>query len=128
MMSPADGPFLAAGGSPAEYRAGVEHAINHGFLLKRAVRIRQSYSAVCLRPCSRCMKCRCGLRAFRGWTGQLSTANFGQLLTKCGGLLTGFNYYSDRECGWCVNYGGRSSRVNRARLPIPARSIRARNP
>jgi hypothetical protein len=48
MMSPADGPSLAAGGSPAEYRAGIERAINHGFLLKRAVRIRQSYSAVCL--------------------------------------------------------------------------------
>jgi hypothetical protein len=30
--------------------------------------------------------------------------------------LTGFNHYADCDCGWCVNYGGRSSRAHRARL------------
>jgi hypothetical protein len=30
--------------------------------------------------------------------------------------LTGFNHYPDCDCGWCVNYGGRSSRAHRARL------------
>jgi hypothetical protein len=30
--------------------------------------------------------------------------------------LTGFNHYADCDCGWCVNYGGRSPRAHRARL------------
>ena len=30
--------------------------------------------------------------------------------------MTGFNHYADCDCGWCVNYGGRSSRAHRARL------------
>lgn len=30
--------------------------------------------------------------------------------------MTGFNHYADCDCGWCVNYGGRSPRAHRARL------------
>lgn len=67
-------------------------------------------------PCRGCLQLAHGLFA-DDWTQPQRTGNYRLASVEARGVqLTGFNHYPNCGCGWCVNYGGRSSGADRARM------------